>query len=68
MGIQNLISLLKFMLTTLKMVHTHVYNKRWKQNLRRIEGKKKKFSDIHGREQRQQVGEKEPENMLQKVS
>ena len=67
MGIQKLISNLKFMLTTLKMVHTHVYNKRWKQNLRRIEGKKIKFSDSPRREQRQQVGEEEVRKSLQEA-
>ena len=67
MGIQYLISLLKFMLTTLKMIHTHVYNKRWKQNLRRNEGRRRKILDSHEGVQRQQQEREEPENPLQKV-
>ena len=68
MGVQYLIYKLKFMITTLKMILTYVYNKGLNQNLRRIEEKKRKFSDSPRRNQRQQVEEDEPEKSLQKAS
>ena len=43
MGIQNLIFKLKFITTTLKMIHTYVYNKGLNQNLRRKERRRRNF-------------------------
>ena len=43
MGVQNLISKLKFTITLIKMTHTYVNNKRLEQNLRRKEERRRIF-------------------------
>ena len=60
MGIQNLNSLLKFMLTTLKMIHSYIYNQGLKQNLRRNE-RRREISDLPREENGDSSWWKKPE-------
>ena len=55
---------LKFMLTILKMIHIYIYNKRWNQNLREIEGKEKWISDLPRLSSDSREEKDEPENPL----
>ena len=52
------------MLTILKMIHIYIYNKRWNQNLREIEGKEKWISDLPRLSSDSREEEDEPENPL----
>ena len=67
MGVQKLIPKLKYTITSLKMIHTYVYNKRLKQNLRRNEGRRRIFGLPMRKNQRQQQVREEVRKSLQEA-
>ena len=67
-GFKNSLPKLKFMLTTLKMIHTYVYNKGLKQKLRRKRERRKKFETYpHESSDTAERGD-DPENSVQRCS